>query len=96
MLPAPGEIVDLLGFERRIRDLAERARGRQLNADDIAWINRCINDNKNEPGGTPDVVRKYCMCMNEKMGTNETQSISTWEKTHAAERQACDKEAGWK
>ena len=67
-----------------------------LNADDIAWINRCINDNKNEPGGTPDVVRKYCMCMNEKMGTNETQSISTWEKTHKAEREACDKEAGWK
>jgi hypothetical protein len=25
-----------------------------------------------------------------------TQSITQWEKTHVAERKACDKEAGWK
>ena len=68
-----------------------------LNADDMKWINQCINDNKdNKEGASGDVVRKYCMCMNEKMGNNESQSISTWEKTHKAERQACDKEAGWK
>ena len=67
-----------------------------MNADDMKWINRCINDNKNEPGATPEIIRKYCMCMNEKMDNNETQSISTWEKSHPAERKACDKQAGWK
>ena len=34
--------------------------------------------------------------MNSKMSSNETQSITQWEKTHATEREACDKEAGWK
>jgi hypothetical protein len=67
-----------------------------LNADDMKWINRCISDNKAEPGGTPEIVRKYCMCMNEKMDKNETQSVTTWEKSHPQERTACDKEAGWK
>lgn len=67
-----------------------------MNADDVKWINQCINDNKGEPGGTPEVVRKYCMCMNEKMSNNETQSITQWEKSHPAERKACDKESGWK
>jgi len=34
--------------------------------------------------------------MNEKMDNNETQSITAWEKTHPAERAACDKASGWK
>ena len=72
------------------------ALAQRMNADDVKWINQCISDNKGQPGATDPIVRKYCMCMNEKMGTNETQSISTWEKTHKAEREACDKEAGWK
>jgi hypothetical protein len=63
-------------------------------ADDIKWINQCIVDNKG--GAAEDVLRKYCTCMNNKMGDNETQSISQWEKSHAAEQKACDKEAGWK
>jgi hypothetical protein len=67
-----------------------------MNADDVKWINQCIADNKAEPGGTPEIVRKYCMCMNEKMENNEKQSISQWEKSHKTEREACDKEAGWK
>ena len=63
--------------------------------DDVKWINQCVDDNKNE-GAKKDVVLKYCTCMNNKMSDNETQSITQWEKTHATERQACDKEAGWK
>jgi hypothetical protein len=63
-------------------------------ADDVKWINQCIADNKG--GAADDVVRKYCTCMNNKMSDNETQSITQWEKTHVAERTACDKEAGWK
>ncbi len=63
--------------------------------DDVTWINQCIADNKKE-GATEDVVRKYCVCMNNAMADSETKSISEWEKTHADEVKACDKEAGWK
>ena len=62
--------------------------------DDVKWINRCVADNK---GSASDaIILKYCTCMNNKMDNNETQSITQWEKTHAKERAACDKEAGWK
>jgi hypothetical protein len=62
--------------------------------DDVKWINQCVSDNKGD--AAPAVVLKYCTCMNNKMSDNETQSITQWEKTHVAERKACDKEAGWK
>jgi len=62
--------------------------------DDVKWINRCVNDNKGDAAA--GVVLKYCTCMNNKMSDNETQSITAWEKTHVAERKACDKEAGWR
>jgi len=62
--------------------------------DDVKWINRCVNDNKGDAAA--DVVLKYCTCMNNKMSDNETQSITAWEKTHVAERKACDREAGWR
>jgi hypothetical protein len=35
-------------------------------------------------------------CMNNKMSSNETLSITAWEKTHPTEVAACDKESGWK
>ncbi|CAN1723331.1 conserved exported protein of unknown function [Hyphomicrobium sp. 1Nfss2.1] len=63
--------------------------------DDVTWINQCIADNKKE-GATEDVVRKYCVCMNNAMSDSETKSITEWEKTHPDEVKACDKEAGWK
>ena len=51
-----------------------------VNADDVKWINQCITDNK---GGASDaIIRKYCICMNEKMDNNETKSITQWEKAH--------------
>jgi hypothetical protein len=62
--------------------------------DDVKWINACVTDNKG--GAAEAVILKYCTCMNNKMDNNETQSITQWEKTHATERQACDKESGWK
>jgi hypothetical protein len=62
--------------------------------DDVKWINACVKDNKGDAAEA--VVLKYCTCMNNKMSDNETQSITQWEKTHVAERKACDKEAGWK
>jgi hypothetical protein len=68
--------------------------GQAMNADDLKWINLCISDNKG--GASAEIVRKYCICMNEKMDNNETQSITQWEKSHPKERAACDKESGWK
>lgn len=64
-------------------------------ADDAKWIAQCIKDNQ-DAKVAPEVVAKYCTCMNNKMDSNETQSITQWEKTHPKEREACDKEAGWK
>ena len=65
-----------------------------LNADDVKWINQCIADNK---GGASDtIIRKYCVCMNEKMDNNETRSITQWEKANPAARRACDRESGWR
>jgi hypothetical protein len=31
-----------------------------------------------------------------KMSSNETLSVTAWEKTHPTEVAACDKESGWK
>lgn len=64
-------------------------------SDDAKWVKQCVDDNKDQ-GAKPDVVAAYCSCMNGKMSSNETQSISEWEKTHVAERKACDKESGWR
>jgi len=63
-------------------------------ADDAKWVAQCVSDNKDEKASI-EVITKYCTCMNNKMSSNETQSITQWEKTHVAERQACDKESGW-
>ena len=63
--------------------------------DDAKWVAQCVSDNKDEKA-TVEVISKYCTCMNNKMSDNETQSITQWEKTHAAERTACDKESGWR
>ena len=65
-------------------------------ADDAKWIKQCIKDNKDEKGATAEIVKKYCTCMNDKMDSNETKSISQWEKTHPDEMKACEKESGWK
>lgn len=73
---------------------AKSASAQKMNADDVKWINQCIGDNKG--GASNEVIRKYCMCMNEKMDNNESQSITQWEKSHPKERTACDKESGWK
>ena len=41
-------------------------------------------------------MRKYCICMNEKMDDNETRTISQWERANPKAMADCDKEAGWK
>ena len=66
----------------------------KLDADDRKWINQCIKDNAG--GASADIIRKYCTCMNNKMDSNETRSISEWEKSNPRARATCDKESGWK
>lgn len=75
--------------------LASPAAFADTTEDDVTWINQCVADNKKE-GATEDVVRKYCVCMNNAMGDEETKSVTEWEKSHPDETKACDKEAGWK
>jgi hypothetical protein len=67
----------------------------RADADDAAWIKKCVRDNKRE-GATAPVVAAYCSCMDGKMSSDETLSITAWEKTHPTEMAACDKESGWK
>lgn len=62
---------------------------------DLKWIAQCIEDNA-EAKVAPEVVTKYCTCMNNKMDSNEWRSITQWEKTHPQERAECAREAGWK
>lgn len=65
------------------------------NADDKKWVNQCIKDNRGE-GATPEVVRKYCVCMNDKMDENETRTISQWEKSNPNAMKDCERQSGWK
>jgi hypothetical protein len=76
--------------------LPTAAPAQNMNADDLKWVNQCIRDNRDEAGATPQIIRSYCVCMNEKMDDNESQSITQWEKSHPQERKACDKQAGWR
>ncbi len=59
--------------------LASPAARADTTTDDVTWVNQCVADNKKE-GATEDVVRTYCVCMNNKMATDETQSVSEWKR----------------
>ena len=75
--------------------LASMPASAQVTSDDIKWVNQCLRDNK-DAGVSQDIVRKYCVCMNNKMDDNETRSITQWEKANPAARRACDQASGWK
>jgi hypothetical protein len=64
------------------------------NADDATWIGQCVLDNKDEKQ-LPEVVTKYCTCMNNQMSDSETRSITEWEKANPQTMEKCSKEAGW-
>jgi hypothetical protein len=67
----------------------------QQTADDVKWIKECVADNKDE-GQTAPVILGYCSCMNNKMSSNETRSVTQWEKANPRALEACAREAGWK
>jgi len=70
-------------------------RGYAESADDRAWVNRCVSDNR-AAKVSMEVVRKYCECMNEAMDDNETRSITAFEKANPGIRKKCDAVSGWK
>ncbi|CAO3406137.1 hypothetical protein [Azospirillum largimobile] len=64
-------------------------------ADDNAkWVAQCMKDNA-DAKVSEAVVNKYCVCMNDKMDSNETLTITQWEKANPEARNACEKAAGW-
>lgn len=67
----------------------------RADADDAKWVAQCVKDNKDE-GQAVDVITSYCTCMNNKMSSNETRSITQWEKANKREMEACSIQAGWK
>lgn len=67
----------------------------QQTSDDVKWITQCVDDNKDE-GPSATVILAYCTCMNDKMSSSETRSITQWEKTHPRAMEACSAEAGWR
>ena len=58
-------------------------------------IAECIEDNTDARVSTA-VIKNYCICMSNKMGNIEAQTVTQWEKTHPVERAECDRESGWK
>ncbi len=74
---------------------ASPALAQRQTADDVAWIKRCVADNKDE-GQSADVVLAYCTCMNNEMSSSETRSITAWEKANPRIADACGRKAGWK
>jgi hypothetical protein len=62
---------------------------------DAQWVAQCVSDNQSA-NVSIEVITKYCTCMNNKMSSDETRSITEWEKTHPQERAECDRVAGWK
>jgi hypothetical protein len=75
--------------------VANGALAQSMNQDDLKWINQCIRDNRDE-GASANVVRAYCVCMNEKMDSSEARSITQWEKANPGARRACESQAGWR
>ena len=66
----------------------------RADADDVKWVAQCLKDNAAAKVSV-EVINKYCTCMNNKMDSNETQSITQWEKSHTTEKRQCERESGW-
>lgn len=84
-----------LAFSLGILSVGALAAGAPALADDNAkWVAQCMKDNADAK--VPEsVVKKYCVCMNDKMDDNETRTITQWEKANPQARKACEKAAGW-
>ncbi len=75
--------------------VASPALAQRQTADAVAWVKRCVADNKDE-GQSADVMLAYCSCMNNEMSSSETRSITAWEKANPKIADACGRKSGWK
>ncbi len=66
----------------------------RADSDDKIWVAQCVRDNAGAEATTASLFR-YCNCMMNKMDDEETQSVTEWEPTHAAEKAACRTKAKW-
>jgi hypothetical protein len=67
----------------------------RADADSDAWVKQCASDYKRE-GSTPEGVTKYCSCVFGLMTTEETSSVTEWEKAHPTDKATCNQASGWK
>jgi hypothetical protein len=67
----------------------------QQDGDDVKWIRACVRDNQDE-GQTAPVVLSYCTCMNNRMSSNDSRSITEWEKANPGAVETCARQAGWR
>lgn len=57
-------------------------------------VEQCVKDNDGAKV-QPDIIRRYCACMSEKIGNTDALSVTEWERTHPKEREECDNFSGW-
>ena len=58
-------------------------------------VRECVDDYSLAEGQSPEVTKKYCSCMDLKMGASETKSVLEWEVSNAPDTALCEKESGW-
>jgi hypothetical protein len=58
-------------------------------------VNECVDDYSVAESQSPEVTKKYCSCMDQKMGAGETKSVLEWEVLNAPDAASCEKESGW-
>ena len=87
----------ILGFAALLSGLAVACAitPARANADSDAWVKQCASDYK-RAGSTPEAVAKYCSCAFGFMTSEETASVTGWEKAHPADAATCNEAAGWK
>ena len=58
-------------------------------------VKECIGDYSLAQSQSSTVTKKYCSCMDVKMGAGETKSVLEWEVSNAPDAAYCEKESGW-
>jgi hypothetical protein len=58
-------------------------------------VKECVDDYSVAQSQAAEVIKKYCACMDQKMGPTETISVLEFEVLHAADAASCEKESGW-
>ncbi|MBF0399518.1 MAG: hypothetical protein HQL90_01980 [Magnetococcales bacterium] len=73
----------------------EVERGRHKHHGSRSDVAQCIRDNA-DARVRPSVVRRYCICMDEKMSVHDRRSITEWERHHPRAVAECERISGWR